>query len=522
MQVRRGQTKQTGFPQLASGEFGWSIDTQDLYIGNGAVSEGAPAVGNTRLLTEHDTNFFLLANGYTYGNGFVEYATTRSVQAKLDDRVSLNDFLPVTSTSSDFTAYLQNAINHAASNNKPLDLPGGTYTISGPIYIPPFTEIRGAGSKNTILHNVSTATATIFQTVDGFGNQFNPTVVNISSGGDITPQHVKISGMTLWSNLTTSSAIVSLDCLNDSIIENCVFIGDSQTITTSTQARGIELRGYTGGALTCDNVSIKDCMFQYLSRGIYSDYDIQNIKITNNKFNALNGGIVFASSLTSAIVGPTLVTITENNFQNINYHGIYVGGNGTSSPAQHTNIKSSNNTFVNVGGGYNNTQGELNQASPIINFSSFGNLSADDSFSRLDAINTDNISVYTLVKPVVYGPMVYNAPVSKVIKLTGVGLASVFIWPKSSYTLTNTTSPGQTITLKYTLNKPTGGIVRQGTIEVVANGASNTITDNFSYTGSGDGDCTFYLDASRSDVINVKVNNQGTAGVIVCSASVRQ
>ena len=51
VQIRRGQTSQTGFPQLSSGEFGWSIDQQQLYIGNGAVSEGAPAVGNTRLLT---------------------------------------------------------------------------------------------------------------------------------------------------------------------------------------------------------------------------------------------------------------------------------------------------------------------------------------------------------------------------------------------------------------------------------------------------------------------------------------
>ena len=42
---------QEDLPQLASGEFGWSIDTQRLYIGNGALTEGAPQEGNTEIVT---------------------------------------------------------------------------------------------------------------------------------------------------------------------------------------------------------------------------------------------------------------------------------------------------------------------------------------------------------------------------------------------------------------------------------------------------------------------------------------
>ena len=38
-------------PQLAAGELGWALDEQRLFIGNGPVSEGAPAVGNTEILT---------------------------------------------------------------------------------------------------------------------------------------------------------------------------------------------------------------------------------------------------------------------------------------------------------------------------------------------------------------------------------------------------------------------------------------------------------------------------------------
>ena len=49
IQHRRG--KATDLPQLAAGELGWSVDDQKLYIGNGTVADGAPAVGNTEIMT---------------------------------------------------------------------------------------------------------------------------------------------------------------------------------------------------------------------------------------------------------------------------------------------------------------------------------------------------------------------------------------------------------------------------------------------------------------------------------------
>ena len=66
IQVRRGRKNQgSGLPQLASGELGWAVDAQELWIGNGAVSEGSPYVGNTKLLSEHD-DLFQFAKTYAY------------------------------------------------------------------------------------------------------------------------------------------------------------------------------------------------------------------------------------------------------------------------------------------------------------------------------------------------------------------------------------------------------------------------------------------------------------------------
>lgn len=52
IQQRRGL--QQDLPTLASGEMGWSIDTNKLYIGNGTLAEGSPLPGqNTEILTEY-------------------------------------------------------------------------------------------------------------------------------------------------------------------------------------------------------------------------------------------------------------------------------------------------------------------------------------------------------------------------------------------------------------------------------------------------------------------------------------
>ena len=119
IQVRRG--RKTELPQLASGEFGWSVDTQELYLGNGAVAEGAPYVGNTKLLSEHD-NLFDFANTYTYRKDLnittgvsTNAPVLRTLQDRLDDRVSIRSFGAL-GDGLDQTTSLQRAIDQLFLN----------------------------------------------------------------------------------------------------------------------------------------------------------------------------------------------------------------------------------------------------------------------------------------------------------------------------------------------------------------------------------------------------------------------
>ena len=485
IQHRRGQTKQTNFPQLASGEFGWSIDQQELFIGNGAVDEGAPAIGNTKIITEHDTNFFLLAtDAYKYRSEQQPGLPSRyrTVQDKLDDIVSVNDF--ITDNTDDVLA-LQRAINHAAGIGRPLYVPEGTYSITATIFIPPNTELRGAGENKSILVNATTAT--MFQTQDLQGRRLGNLITGDPQGNADTPKDVHIQGLTFQSTLNNAVSILKLDCLLDSTIEHCRFEGAE---ASSTQATAIEFRG--SSALTCDNISINNCVFFNLGNAIVSDYDIVNINITKNKFKYLDTGIVFAKTLTGAApkqFGPRHIQILDNTFHTINKQAIFAGSTSTSFISD---ISSVNNYFYDIG---NLARGDSpsTQVAEVIKFSSFGNYSEGDTFDRLTKINssTQYISGSSSVKQLISGPSILKSKSPTIYNITGIGSGiPVFVYPRNTSTY-STSNPNQTITIDYTLLKPSRNITRRGKLEIMVNAGVATLRDDFTYTGTSDGNVTF-------------------------------
>ena len=160
IQIRRGQKNAgTGIPQLASGEMAWAIDTQELYIGNGAISEGSPAVGNTKILTDAD-NLLDLIGQYVYKSDSAliqtgqdpNYPITRTLQERLDERVTSSSYGILPNAGDQATAiqraidnlFITNTVN-GAGDRVTLEFAPGVYQFSTTIYIPSYATILVAG-----------------------------------------------------------------------------------------------------------------------------------------------------------------------------------------------------------------------------------------------------------------------------------------------------------------------------------------------------------------------------------------
>jgi hypothetical protein len=88
-QIQVRSVYQEDLPTLATGEFGWCVDTQRLFIGKGTLAEGAPVTGVTEVLTEYSIgliNVGLVALEANVANLAANVATLTSIVGNLTPR----------------------------------------------------------------------------------------------------------------------------------------------------------------------------------------------------------------------------------------------------------------------------------------------------------------------------------------------------------------------------------------------------------------------------------------------------
>ena len=283
IQVRRGQkNSNSGIPQLSSAEFAWAVDSQELFIGNGSVAEGAPYVGNTKILTEHD-NILDLASSYQYANHDTSISLTvsRSLQSKLDEYVSVADFGAVGDGSTDCVEAFQTAFEQLFRNVNPnykkvLLIPNGEYLFTNDLAIPSGVILRGETQAGVILnigaHNIR------FTTSDGLELAF----FNSTN----RPQNLDISNLTI--QRTTGQ--VTLSGVGNSTIKDVVFLGEyslGDTVTSlSAEPAALFWENNLIGTRV-DNVSFINCHFNSNSvsvKCLQTDTFETYIKFDNCKF----------------------------------------------------------------------------------------------------------------------------------------------------------------------------------------------------------------------------------------------
>ena len=415
IQVRRGKKSQTNIPQLAGGELGWAVDSQQLYIGNGSVGEGAPFVGNTEILTER-SNIFELLGSYSYkgylvdgnGNSVVQTGasasnpTSRSLQEKLDDLVNVRDFGAAGDYSNgvgtDDTASIQRAIDQIYLNDanktsersrRKIYFPAGVYKITAPLFIPSNATLIGEGLDKTV----------IFQDADS--TNMLVTVASNSSPGDYktlslmnddtAPSNVLIQGITFKRNPGNLNPvpIALLDCLRNSKFIDCKFVGVWQTATGIEELinRGknsaIQIRSL--GSVGTENVEFDQCEFRNFVHAIYSDFDSSSITVRRSKFSFLFRGLTLAETSTTTpgqTLGPQNYLVVDCEFNKVDAEAWKVFPN--SSSRGHRSI---NNKFFDVG---NNSLEQSQPTTPVLDFNAPNCNSDGDYFQRHeDIINID-------------------------------------------------------------------------------------------------------------------------------------
>ena len=388
IQVRRGQKNTgSGLPQLASGEFGWAVDTQELFIGNGSVSEGAPFVGNTKLLSEND-NLFEFANTYQYKSGTSiqtgdspNNPILRTLQARLDDRISIRSF-GAAGDGTDQTLAIQRAVDQLFLNasNKgqaqarvELILEPGEYTISSTIYLPPFTTIRGAGIDKTIITTNGAFEA--FRTVNELSTPGLPGLESETTF-DNQARNISISDMTVS---TTGGTALSLVSCKNSNFKNLKLVGSYTPGDEINGAMdGINLTAFST-AVSSNNNMFDNIQIRNFFAAVYSDKDIKDNTWQNCMFNTCWNGVSFGQGtilgVDSMTTGPVNNTITYSTFDEI-YDSAIIITNGTDNVSR-------NNKFYSIG---NHAGSSLLNKESIIVFSDIRNTSVGDWFERSEEL----------------------------------------------------------------------------------------------------------------------------------------
>jgi len=402
IQVRRGQKHQgTGLPQLASGEFGWAIDTQELFIGNGSLTEGAPNVGNTKILTAGD-NIFALAGGYTYKETepYIQTGeqastpTNRSLQDRLDDQVSIKNFGVIadgtTPVGDDFQRAVDQLFINDATKGDPasriiLVVDAGHYLIERTIYVPPFATIVGHGPDKTVIE--FQGSGPVFQTVNELSTPGNPSLDELSVSSATTtgnqPRQIKLADFSIVQ--TNDGVGIHLSSCKDSIFENIKMTGSwdfAQSIPTIVQGvlpteTGILLDSLSPVVRT-DNNKITNCSINNFAYGVVGNQKVTENILDKCQFVNLGKGIVFGAQANGAEEIPKHNFIHNSTFTDIHSEALKF--------IQGTRNQSQNNKFFLVG---NYGGSEYLSVTPVIEFVSIGNESVDDYFSRTDALRTE-------------------------------------------------------------------------------------------------------------------------------------
>jgi hypothetical protein len=419
---------ETDLPQpLAGAELGWAVDQRRLFIGNGELSEGAPVVGNTEILTEF-SDILAFTTAYTYQGLAAGYAVqtgatsgtpvTQSLQSRLDSYAVVTDFGAIGDGVTDDTAAINRALFQLYCRQintqvrRSLFFPAGTYVITDTILIPPYCTLYGEGPNSSIISlQVQAWTSTVsWQSgvlVENSGSYYRsllevpagisianttywasgqslPTYIartadslqqtgaNIGTNGAMPPQSITVTGIKFATDQVINGVLI--DKCVDSNFSNIQIHGPLTTGDLNTDSDDIAaVRWSSSTSLVCDHVVFNDSCLDGFTYATATAQQTKGCVFTECKFDTLyQGAYVGGAVLTNG--GPTGTRVTNSVFDNIYAQGIVIEGAQLNASAY--------NVFYDVGNHFN---GVANPATSIIDIDADQNISIGDMFERSTA-----------------------------------------------------------------------------------------------------------------------------------------
>ena len=479
IQHRRG--KRTDLPQLAAGEIGWVVDEQRLFIGNGTVADGAPAVGNTEIVTS-GSSAFTSALAHTY-KGYLGDSTPvttsqqRSIGDRLDEYASVKDFGAKGDDSTADVTAIQNAIDEIykdtdkddTRSRRVLFFPAGTYRINAALKIPPYAHLAGEGPDKTIIRNSGNNAVMVMQ--DDEGNVGS----NIGNSGATTPTQIQISNMTLRN--TVAYGGISLDRVTKAFFNNVKFQGSyASGGSDASTSKGITV-AESNATHSTSNVTFNQCQFTKFARLVDISYNATNVRFHACDFSTAYYGALIGAEMDGSTAGlndgPRDMQFTSSSWSDIGQQAILVApATGATDGAGPRHIVSHANFFAKTVANNFEGVGSIREV-PIIQFDNDECSSVQDFFERTDLRRSDGSSELNA------------AP-----EVQGIGVTTKLI---KSQTLPDNTSSATTINefpalaskgvvIKYKITR--GTLDRTGELIISASTTACQYDDTFTESGA--------------------------------------
>lgn len=308
------------------------------------------AVGASGQIAYSSNGIAWTSLSFSYGGN----STTRSLQHKLDDFVSIKDFGAKGDGVTDDTEAINRALYElycrttSLAAKKTLYFPGGNYIVSGSINVPSHARIVGEGTFNT----------QITQTANPYIYPYVTWVMYTADNLQQIQNLIGLNGASLPTDITISN--LTLQSLNDGIIidsasrvtiNNVRLQGPNASVTSGTDlisgntTSGIKILGR--GLAFASDVNISDCLLngfncgvylpanQYAASALFDSCTFYNLYYGVYLVGASSKGFTLSNSVMDAIYQNGLYITNSTNFTSLANYYKDVGDslNGPSAPS---------------------------------------------------------------------------------------------------------------------------------------------------------------------------------------------